>query len=110
MTKSINDFQDDYGRITAWPSKRRRAHQMAILDYLTGLFEPGVSYDQGQVERILADHSTLEDPSVLLTELLDSEYLTTADGAYWRADGRPGVSAGAAEPSSGPETSVSKNG
>ncbi|CAM4411578.1 DUF2087 domain-containing protein [Deinococcus marmoris] len=110
MTKSISDFQDDHGRIIAWPSKRRRVHQMAILDYLTGLFEPGVSYNQGQVERVLADHSTLEDPSVLLTELLDSEYLTTADGAYWRADGRPGVSAETSEPSGTPEISVSKSG
>ncbi len=111
MTKSINDFQDDHGRITAWPSKRRRVHQMAILDYLTGLFEPGVSYNQGQVERVLADHSTLEDPSVLLTELLDSEYLATADGAYWRADGRPGVSPDTAgEASDGVDISIAKNG
>ena len=110
MTKSITDFQDDHGRITAWPSKRRRMHQMAILDYLTGLFEPGVSYDQGQVECVLADHSTLEDPSILLTELLDSEYLATPDGAYWRADGRPGVSAETNAPSGEVEISVSKNG
>lgn len=115
MTKSITDFQDEHGRITAWPSKRRRAHQMAILDYLTGLFEPGVSYDQGQVEETLADHSTLADPSVLLTELLEGEYLATADGAYWRADGRPGVSADTADASGSgisgePEISVSKNG
>lgn len=111
MTKSITDFQDEHGRIAAWPSKRRRVHQMAILDYLTGLFEPGVSYNQGQVERVLADHSTLEDPSILLTELLDSEYLSTADGAYWRADGRPGVSADSAdEPSDGVDISTAKNG
>ncbi len=110
MTKSINDFQDEHGRITAWPSKRRRAHQMAILDYLTGLFEPGVSYNQGQVEGVLADHSTLEDPSVLLTELLEGEYLTTTDGAYWRADGRPGVSATDPASSGEVEISVSENG
>ncbi|GGO24017.1 DUF2087 domain-containing protein [Deinococcus humi] len=110
MTKSITDFQDEHGRITAWPSKRRRAHQMAILDYLTGLFEPGVSYNQGQVEGVLADHSTLEDPSVLLTELLEGEYLTTADGAYWRADGRPGVSATDSRSSDEVEISVSTNG
>ena len=91
MTKSISDFQDEHGRITGWPSDRRRAHQLAIRDYLTGLFEPGVSYDQGQVEQILADHSTLEDPSLLLNELVDSDYLASGDGVYWRADGRPGA-------------------
>lgn len=91
MTKSIMDFQDEFGRITTWPSDRRRAHQLAILHHLKGLFETGVSYDQGQVQQILADHSTLEDSSVLLTELLDGDYLATADGLYWRADGRPGA-------------------
>ncbi len=90
MTKSIHDFQDEYGRITVWPSDRRKAHQLAILHHLKGLFETGVSYTQGEVERILADHSTLEDPSVLLTELVEGDYLATADGSYWRADGRPG--------------------
>lgn len=90
MTKSIHDFQDEHGRITAWPSDRRKAHQQAILHYLKGLFDTGVSYDQGEVEQILADHSTLEDTSILLTELLDGDYLATDGETYWRADGRPG--------------------
>ncbi|MVN89031.1 DUF2087 domain-containing protein [Deinococcus sp. HMF7620] len=91
MTKSIHDFQDEHGRIHTWPSDRRRAHQLAILDYLTGLLDPGVSYDQGQVDQLLADHSTLPDPSVLLTELVDGDYLATDGQVYWRADGRPGT-------------------
>lgn len=90
MTKSIAAFLDEHGRITTWPSDRRRAHQLAILDHLKHLFETGVSYDQGEVEQILADHSTLADPSVLLAELLEGEYLAAADGLYWRADSRPG--------------------
>ena len=49
-----------------------------------------MSYDQGQVDQILADHSTVEDPTVLLRELVDGDYLATADGMYWRADARPG--------------------
>ncbi|PTA69045.1 DUF2087 domain-containing protein [Deinococcus arcticus] len=91
MTKSIHDFQDEHGRITGWPSDRRRAHQLAILDYLTGLFEPGVSYDPAQVQGVLADHSTLEDPGILLTELVEADYLATDGQVYWRADGRPGA-------------------
>ncbi|RJF71398.1 MULTISPECIES: DUF2087 domain-containing protein [Deinococcus] len=89
MTKSIHDFQDEHGRITYWPSDRRKAHQQAVLHYLRGLFETGVSYQQGEVEQILTDHSTLEDPSILLTELLESDYLVTDGETYWRADGRP---------------------
>lgn len=89
MTKSIAAFQDEFGRITGWPSDRRRAHQLAILDHLTGLFEPGRRYSAEEVDRLLHDHSTLEDPGVLLTELVDSDYLATGDGTYWRADSRP---------------------
>ena len=89
MTKSIAAFQDEYGRITGWPSDRRRAHQLAILDYLTGLFEPGRRYSADEVEATLRDHSTLEDPAVLLTELVDGDYLATGGGDYWRADARP---------------------
>ena len=89
MTKSIAAFQDEHGRITGWPSDRRRAHQLAILDYLTGLFEPGRRYGEDEVMRVLRDHSTLDDPGVLLAELVDGDYLAAGDGTYWRADSRP---------------------
>ena len=89
MTKSIAAFQDEHGRITGWPSDRRRAHQLAILDHLTGLFEPGRRYSEAEVTALLHDHSTLEDPAVLLTELVDGDYLAAGDGSYWRADARP---------------------
>ena len=89
MTKSIAAFQDEHGRITGWPSDRRRAHQLAILDHLTGLFEPGRRYSAEEVSALLHDHSTLDDPSVLLTELVDGDYLATGGGDYWRADARP---------------------
>lgn len=90
MTKSIHDFQDEHGRITTWPSKRRTAHQQAILHYLRGLFELGVSYNQGEVEQILADHTTFSDDVNIISELLEGDYLTTDGEMYWRADGRAG--------------------
>lgn len=89
MTKSIHDFQDEYGRITSWPSDRRRAHQLAILDHLKNLLEAGVSYSEDEVLGLLQDHSTLDDVRVLLTELVDSDYVTGQGGRYWRADARP---------------------
>lgn len=93
MTKSIAAFQDEYGRITGWPSDRRRAHQLAILDHLTGLFEPGRRYPEAEVQALLRDHSTMEDVGILLTELVDGDYLATSGGTYWRADARPVSSA-----------------
>lgn len=59
MTKSIHDFQDEHGRIHTWPSDRRRAHQLAILDHLKHLFDLEVSYDSAQALGLLRDHSTL---------------------------------------------------
>lgn len=89
MTKSIHDFQDEYGRITSWPSDRRLAHQQAILHYLRGLFETGKGYSEQEVMQVLDEHAALEDNSVLLNELLEGDYLGTDGALYWRADGRP---------------------
>lgn len=90
MTKSIHDFQDEYGRITGWPSDRRRAHQLAILDHLKNLLESGRSYSEEDLRSLLAEHTTLDDVSVLIRELVESGYVATDDASYWRADGRPG--------------------
>ncbi|WP_092262612.1 DUF2087 domain-containing protein [Deinococcus reticulitermitis] len=90
MTKSIHDFQDEYGRITSWPSDRRRAHQLAILDHLKNLLESGRSYSEEDLRSLLAEHTTLDDVSVLIRELVESSYVATDDSSYWRADGRPG--------------------
>ncbi|KQR28074.1 DUF2087 domain-containing protein [Deinococcus sp. Leaf326] len=98
MTKSITDFQDERGRITNWPSDRRVVQQQAILHHLRGLFESGVSYGRPEVDRLLATHTTLEDPSILIPELVEGDYLATDGQTYWRADGRPGVAAPDAEP------------
>lgn len=89
MTKSIHDFQDEFGRITTWPSDRRRAHQLAILDYLKNLLEAGVSYPEADFRRLLEDHSTLEDVTPMMQELVDSDYVVTDGQNYWRADARP---------------------
>ncbi|AAF10680.1 MULTISPECIES: DUF2087 domain-containing protein [Deinococcus] len=89
MTKSIADFQDEHGRVTGWPSDRRRAHQLAILDHLKNLFESGAGYSREQVIQLLSDHTTLEDPALLLRELLEGDYLTGDGDVFWRADGRP---------------------
>ena len=90
MTKSIATFLDEHGRVTTWPSKRRRAHQLAVLDHLTNLFESGRHYTETEVNALLRDHTTLEDYALLRRELVEGDYLArTPDGAsYWRANSR----------------------
>ncbi|MFC4455621.1 DUF2087 domain-containing protein [Deinococcus sonorensis] len=90
MTKSIAAFQDEFGRITSWPSDRRREHQLAVLDHLARLFEGGVRYPRAEVTRTLQEHTTLPDPDMLLQELLDGGYLSASpDGeTIWHSNGR----------------------
>ncbi|MFC6590911.1 DUF2087 domain-containing protein [Deinococcus lacus] len=89
MFKSFEGFTDDHGRITAWPSHRRSQHQMAILDYLTGLFEPGRIYTAAEVSTLLQDHADAALEATLLDELLDGDYLAQDERGLWRADSRP---------------------
>ncbi len=92
MSKSITAFLDEHGRVTAWPSKRRRAHQLATLEHLAGLFESGRRYSEADVNALLREHTTLEDFALLRRELVEADYLarTPDGGAYWRANMRPG--------------------
>lgn len=91
MAKSISAFLDEHGRVTAWPSKRRRAHQRAALEYLAALFEGGRRYGEAEVNALLREHTTLEDFALLRRELVEGDYLArTPDGAsYWRVNSRP---------------------
>ncbi len=90
-TRGLSAFQDSRGRISGWPSARRRDMQIAVLEALAVHFEGGRSYSEGEVNNLLKVHSTLEDFALLRRELVEGDYLArTPDGsAYWRADGRP---------------------
>lgn len=92
MTRRISTFLDEHGRVKLWPSKRRRADQLAVREHLAALFESGRSYREAEVDALLHDHSTLEDFALLRRELVEAEYLArTPDGkSYWRSNGRPG--------------------
>lgn len=89
MTKSIAAFQDEHGRITTWPSDRRRAHQLAVLSHLSAQLEGGHLYSEAGLNTFLNDQTTLEDVSVLRRELVDGDYLMTENGSYWKAGSRP---------------------
>jgi hypothetical protein len=89
MTKSIIDFQDSRGRITGWPSDRRRAHQLAILSYLSAQLEGGKRYSEAELDRFLGEKTVMDDLSLLRRELVDGDYLMTDGEGYWKAGSRP---------------------
>lgn len=89
MTKSIQTFLDEHGRVSSWPSDRRSAHQRALLEHLRHFFQAELMYSHVHATHILEDQCNLPDVSFILHELVDAEYLTCDETYYWRSDVRP---------------------
>jgi hypothetical protein len=63
-----------------------RAKRLVVLERIAQEFEPGLRYDEREVDRRLQlfhpDHASLR------RYLVDEGLMTRADGAYWRSGGR----------------------
>jgi hypothetical protein len=71
------------GRIPALPAKHSR--RLLLLDKIAQAFEPGVRYPERDVSLFLgALHS---DYAALRRYLVDADFLSRADGEYWRSGG-----------------------
>jgi hypothetical protein len=71
------------GRIDALPAKQSR--RRLLLDQVAQAFEPGVRYSERRVSLFLgAIHA---DYAALRRYLVDEEFLSRADGEYWRSGG-----------------------
>ncbi len=80
------------GGQVAMPAKQAR--RRLLLDVIAQAFEPGVRYDERRVSLFLgAIHS---DYAALRRYLVDEQFLSRADGEYWRSGGTV--------PTAGPET------
>ncbi|ULH15031.1 DUF2087 domain-containing protein [Deinococcus sp. KNUC1210] len=98
--QGVSAFQDALGRVSVWPSARRRTAQIAVLEHLATYFEGGRVYTDGEVTALLRVRSTLDDLPLLKRELIASDYLThdAQAGTYWRSNGRPTAAVRAAAP------------
>ncbi len=75
-------FMSD-GRLQALPAKQSR--RLLLLDTIAQAFEPGVHYPERDVSLFLgALHS---DYAALRRYLVDEDFLSRADGEYWRSGG-----------------------
>jgi hypothetical protein len=80
--KVLKAFVKD-GRIVGFPAKR--AKQLILLDRLSTLFDPGRTYGEVEVNRILlAIH---DDYVAIRRALVDFEFLDREFGFYWRCGG-----------------------
>jgi hypothetical protein len=63
----------------------KQARRRLLLDVIAQAFEPGVRYDERRVSLFLgAIHS---DYAALRRYLVDEQFLSRADGEYWRSGG-----------------------
>jgi hypothetical protein len=71
------------GRLVSIPSVHSK--RLVVLDWLTQRFEPGRRYSEEMVNLILAQ--VHPDTAALRRYLVDDDFLSRADGEYWRSGG-----------------------
>lgn len=80
--KVLRAFVQD-GRLVRFPAKYSK--QLVVLDRLSTLFEPGRTYEEVEVNRILM--AVHDDYVTLRRALVDGEFLDREFGYYWRCGG-----------------------
>ena len=79
----LRSFLAPDGTLTSIPTRIRK--RLVVLDLLAQEFEPGVKYDESQVNnRLRAFHP---DVAALRRYLVEEGFLERADGSYWRSGG-----------------------
>ena len=77
------------GRVVSLPASRTR--RRALLDWLAGLFEPGRTYTERDVNRLLGDRIAAGaagvDHLTLRRYLVDEGFLDRRESTYWRSGG-----------------------
>lgn len=84
--EEIKRYLDDEGKVTAWPSKRKL--KLKVLEYLSNYFETGIHYSEKEVNNILNEQHTFNDPAILRRELYDNKFLNRTKDCreYWREE------------------------
>lgn len=82
---SLQGYQDEYGKFHSFPGKRQKKKQALILEYLAAKFEKGKKYTEKEVNTILNDHHSFNDPATLRRLMFGKQLINrTVDGrAYW---------------------------
>ncbi len=71
------------GRLVMIPRKRNKLR--AVLDHIAQEFEPGSTYPEVEVNRVLERYNA--DYAALRRYLVDEDFMTREDGVYWRSGG-----------------------
>lgn len=83
--KAIRGFLDEEGKLTQWPSKKRKAEQKLMLQLLAEKFDTSQKYSEKEVNELLNQHHTFKDPALMRREMIGHKILkrTTDCRSYW---------------------------
>lgn len=84
--KLIDGYLDENGRITRLPGKRQKKKLDIMIEYWASLFEREKDYSELEVNTLLNEHHSFNDPATLRRLLVGTGKLgRTIDGKrYWR--------------------------
>ena len=91
LFSEISKFQDQEGRLTQFPAKRR--NKLISLYYLATKFEADIIYNEKQINEIIEAHHTFQDKWLLRRELINTGLLCRlTDGSrYWLSKEAPKI-------------------
>jgi hypothetical protein len=79
----LRSFFTPDGRLHTMPAKRGK--RLVVLDHIAQSFEPGRTYPERDVNRLLERFHT--DYASLRRFLVDEDFLTREQNIYWRSGG-----------------------
>jgi len=82
----LKGYFDDKGMLTHFPGKKKKKKVMLLLEYLAEKFERGKTYTEKEVNQILNQFHSFNDPAILRRLLFVRRFIhRTKDGrTYWR--------------------------
>lgn len=94
LPPGLDPFIDASGRFTQWPVKQ--SLQLAIVDELAKVFEPGIRYTEREVNDLLDTRHTFRDAALLRRLLVELGHIERRpDGSqYWLANAPSGGGSG----------------
>ena len=79
----LRSFFTSSGRLHTMPAKRGK--RLVVLDHIVQSFEPGQTYTEKDVNKILEGFHP--DYAALRRALVDEEFLSRENNLYWRSGG-----------------------
>jgi hypothetical protein len=87
QARVLENFLDAEQRLVTIPAQRKK--RLAVLRWLVEDFQPGRSYSEAEVNRVISRRHP--DFATLRRHLVDEELMQRSRGIYWRTGSLPNV-------------------